>query len=110
MSPVFFNLMYNYNILDRGGVIICDNYDHDSQAHGYDACTYAPWVVVLPQFFESGATTKQRARLEKGTMHPKLQLLEFDGGTVSRLAPSSPSTGLVTGLSSRPLPAPPCLC
>ncbi len=65
----------------NGGVIICDNFDHDSEADGYDANTYAPWVVVLPPFFSSDATTKQRARLEKGTMHPKLQLLEFDGGT-----------------------------
>jgi len=65
----------------NGGVVICDNYDHDSEADGYDARTYAPWVVVLPPFFSSDATTKQRARLEKGTMHPKLQLLQFDGGT-----------------------------
>lgn len=80
----------DYNLVERiihcspagqkkGGVIICDNYDHDSHAHGYDARTYSPWVVVLPQFFDTGATSAQRARLEKGTMHPKLQLLEFNG-------------------------------
>jgi len=64
-----------------GGVIICDNYEHDTEDAGFDVRSHAPYVVVMPPFFDSKASTRERARLEKGTMHPKLQLLEFDGGT-----------------------------
>lgn len=63
----------------RGGVVVCDNYDHDTQDPGFvEGETY---TVVMPPFFDSTANTSMRARFEKGTMHPKMQLLEFDGGT-----------------------------
>ena len=66
-----------------GGVIIIDNYNHDTGAAGFDTRTHSPAVVVMPPFFNAAASSGQRARLEKGTMHPKLQILEFDGGSLS---------------------------
>jgi hypothetical protein len=63
----------------RGGVIVCDNYDHDTQDSGFvEGETH---TVVMPPFFDRNANTSKRARFERGTMHPKMQLLEFDGGT-----------------------------
>ena len=62
----------------RGGVIVCDNYDHDTQDPGFvEGQTH---TVVMPPFFDRNASTSMRARFERGTMHPKMQLLEFDGG------------------------------
>ena len=61
-----------------GGVLVCDNYNHDTQDAGF--AVRHTHTVVLPPFFDRAANTSVRARFEKGTMHPKLQLLEFDGG------------------------------
>ena len=63
-----------------GGVTIVAGNDHTHELPGTDESTWAPWVIVMPPFFgeTAGASTVQR--YEKGTMHPKLHLLEFDGG------------------------------
>ena len=37
-----------------GGVIIVDNYEHDTQLPGFDARSHAPAVVVMPPFFDAG--------------------------------------------------------
>ena len=65
----------------HGGVVIVTGNDHTREKAGFDEVEHAPWTVVMPPFFDehSGASVVQR--FDKGTMHPKLHLLEFGGPT-----------------------------
>ena len=58
--------------------MVVDN--HQGHEEGSDASSYAPWEVVTPPFFEATESSVRRARMERGTMHPKLWLIELDGG------------------------------
>ena len=53
--------------------------DHTRNAAGVDHATHAPWAVVSPPFYDDAASTRERNRLKKGTMHPKLWVLEMRG-------------------------------
>ena len=83
-----------------GGVTIVSGNDHTHEASGCDTTTYAPWTVVMPKFYEEGAGSAVRARNEKGTMHPKLHLLEFDSATSGGGSGSSSSRFLRVVIAS----------
>jgi hypothetical protein len=57
--------------------VIVDNYDHVLEGpyvrHG---TTAAPFTVVYPPFPSSSGS--QRSRNEKGSVHPKIWIFEFD--------------------------------
>jgi hypothetical protein len=60
----------------RGGIVVVTGHDHVHEAACLDADSFSPWSVVMPPFFEDSASAPKRARVEKGTMHPKLTILE----------------------------------
>ena len=62
-----------------GGVTIVAGNEHMTEAAGAEYEQYAPWSVVMPPFYEDKATAQERLRVERGTMHPKLWLLELQG-------------------------------
>ena len=63
-----------------GGVVVVDN--HQGHEEGSDASSYAPWEVITPPFFSATESSVRRVRMERGTMHPKLWLIELDDGQV----------------------------
>lgn len=61
-----------------GNVIIFDNQrDHHRKMGGLDQDTYARRTVVMPHFHSYASTQAERMRMQRGTMHPKLMILEF---------------------------------
>ena len=63
------------------GVVVVSGNEHTTERAGFDDLTHAPWTVVMPPFFDEAASSSVVQRMERGTMHPKLHLLEFDGGS-----------------------------
>ena len=61
------------------GVVIVTGNDHTTQRAGFDDVTHAPWTIVMPPFVDEAASSSVVQRMERGTMHPKLHLLESVG-------------------------------
>eukprot|EP00962_Isochrysis_galbana_P061178 scaffold36288_cov110-Isochrysis_galbana.AAC.4 len=61
-----------------GRVTIFDNQqDHARKMGGFDDSTYPGRTVVMPHFHSYDSTQAERMRMRRGTMHPKLSILEF---------------------------------
>jgi hypothetical protein len=61
-----------------GRVTIFDNQkDHARKMGGFDESTYPRRTVVMPHFHAYDSTQAERMRMQRGTMHPKLAILEF---------------------------------
>jgi len=61
--------------IKQGGIVVCDN--DGGHSAGSDTASHAPWEVVTPPFYAHDASSWQRERMNMGTMHPKLWLIEF---------------------------------
>jgi len=63
-----------------GRVTIFDNQrDHHRKMGAFDETTYPRRTVVMPHFHSPDSTLAERLRMQRGTMHPKLTILEFRG-------------------------------
>ena len=77
--------------------MIVNDYKQELHPSGADTKSLAPIAVVMPPFFDEDAPTRERARFDKGSMHPKVTVVEFDGGTDESASCASSSRAPTSG-------------